>query len=131
MTLLVLNLTCLKEKIDSMLAFRNHVLKTPKYGNLSSFPTSSFDILKLLNHQGLGILISYFGLCFPYLVQTFYCNISISTWCIVKSCVKGNDIVLSMEDFGRCLDVSFEGDKFVKVLLMTWLTVRKIDTIIT
>lgn len=54
-----------------MLAFRNCALTTPKYGNLQSFPPSSFDYPELLNHQRLGILILYFGPYFPDLVRTF------------------------------------------------------------
>lgn len=66
-----------KENINFMLAFRNRSQTAPKYSNVSSFPTSSFDSPKFLNHQGLGILILYFG---PYLfdlVSNFYCYMSI------------------------------------------------------
>lgn len=57
-----------KEKIDSMLAFKNCALTTPMYGNISSFPTSTFDFSELLNRHVLGILISDIGPCFPNLV---------------------------------------------------------------
>lgn len=112
-------------KIDFMLAFRNRALTTPKYGNLSSFPASSFDFLELMNHQGLGILILDFSPYFPDLVQTFYCNLYTSTICIVKSYEKRTNSVLSMEDFRRCLDVYFEGERIFQGSTCDWVDYEK------
>lgn len=114
-----------------MLAFRNRALTTQKYANLQSFLALSFDFLELLDHQGLSILISYSGPYFPDLVLTFYCNLSISIGCIVKSCVKVINIVLSMKDFGKCLNVPYEGEMISQVSLVIGMIMRIIYTITT
>lgn len=114
-----------KEKIDFMLLFRNHSLTTPKYGNLSSFPFSSFDFPELLNHQGLGILLSDFGPYFCQFSTKFYYNLSIWNGCIVKSCVKGIYIIISMEDFNRCLDVPFDGERICQGFTCDWNSYQK------
>lgn len=88
-----------KEKIDFMFVKK---LTTQTYGILSAFQASSLYFPELLHFQWLGTLISYFGPYYPDLVRYFYSNLSIGNGCTVKSCVKGINIELSMEDFEKC-----------------------------
>lgn len=82
-----------------------------KYGNIFSFATVSFDFPALLYHQKLNNLIADSGPFFPNLVREFYAIMNISTDSLFISEVKGKDIAFSLEDFGKCLEIPFEGQK--------------------
>lgn len=57
---------------------RNRPLMPPKYGNLASFPSHSFDFHEILNVQGVEDLISDNGSVYPNLVKEFFDNFSIA-----------------------------------------------------
>ncbi|KAI5447087.1 hypothetical protein KIW84_014801 [Lathyrus oleraceus] len=92
-----------------LLSFKNHSLTLPKYGNLSTFLSSSFDFPALFHFQGLDVLIADAGPIYHNLVKAFYANLSIGKGCIVSSTIKGKEILLTMEEFGKCLEVPSEG----------------------
>lgn len=92
------------------LSFKNHSLTPPKYGNLSTFLSSSFNFPALFHFHGLDVLIADSGPIYHNLVKAFYVNLSIGKGCIVSSVVKGKAILLTMEEFGKCLEVPFEGE---------------------
>ncbi|KAI5429316.1 hypothetical protein KIW84_034075 [Lathyrus oleraceus] len=92
-----------------LLGFRVRHLTPQKYGNLSTFLSTSFDFPALFHFQGLSVLIADSGRIYPNLVKTFYEFFSIGKGCIVSSIVKAKEILLTMEEFGKCLEVSYEG----------------------
>ncbi|KAI5444191.1 hypothetical protein KIW84_012714 [Lathyrus oleraceus] len=89
--------------------FRNRALTLVKYGNLASFPATSFNFNPLLRYQGITNFIRTSTFVYPDLAKDFYAKLSLSRDCTLSSHVKKTDIVLSLEDFGKCLGVPFEG----------------------
>lgn len=107
--------------------FRNYPLNPPKYGNLALFPSLSFDFLALFHHQGLDSLIADSGPIYPDLVRIFYANPSIAKGCIFTSHVKGKYIVLTLEEFGKCLDIPYEGERILHVFTQDWHGYSKVS----
>lgn len=89
--------------------FRILPLTPPKYGNLASFPSLSFEFPALLHYQELDSLIADSGPIYHDLVRDFYANLSIANGCIFTSKVKKNVIALSLDEFGNFLDIPYEG----------------------
>lgn len=89
--------------------FRNRALTSVKYGNLASFPATSFNFNPLLRYQGITNFIGTSTFVYPDLAKDFYAKLSLSRDCTLSSHVKKTDIVLSLEDFGKCLGVPSEG----------------------
>lgn len=56
-----------------------------KYGNLVSFPSSSFNFHGLFNFQGISDFIGDYGYIYLNLVKYFYANLSIGVDCIPSS----------------------------------------------
>lgn len=108
-----------------LLAFRDKTLTTPKYDNLSNFPANSFDFPTLFHFQGLGFVIANCGPFYPDLVKTFYCNLFTEHGYVVKYFVKGKDIVLTKEDFGKCLSIPFEGERICQGFTCDWTDCEK------
>lgn len=108
-----------------LLAFRNRTLTTPKYDNLSNFPANRFDLPTLFHFQGLGFVIANCGPFYPDLVKTFYCHLFIEPGYVVKYFVKGKDIVLTKEDFGKCLSIPFEGERVCQGFTCDWTNHEK------
>ncbi|KAI5397520.1 hypothetical protein KIW84_063368 [Lathyrus oleraceus] len=89
--------------------FQNRALTSVKYGNLASFPATSFNFNPLLRYQGITNLIGTSTFVYPDLAKDFYAKLSLSRDCTLSSHVKKTDIVLSLEDFGKYLGVPSEG----------------------
>ncbi|KAI5399932.1 hypothetical protein KIW84_065034 [Lathyrus oleraceus] len=89
--------------------FWNRALTSVKYGNLASFPATSFNFNPLLRYQGITNFIGTSTFVYPDLAKDFYAKLSLSRDCTLSSHVKKIDIVLSLEDFGKCLGVPSEG----------------------
>lgn len=98
-----------------------------KYDNITSFPSSSFDFPTLLHHQGLDSLIADSGSIYPDLVKDFYENLSITPGCILSSKVKGKDIVPSMEDFRRCLDIPYDCQRILYGYIIEWADYNQVN----
>lgn len=60
---------------------------------MSTFPTNNFDFTALFHFQGLGVVTATCGPFNPNLVKKSYCNLSIEPDYVVKSFVKGKDIL--------------------------------------
>ncbi|CAI8583751.1 unnamed protein product [Vicia faba] len=90
--------------------FSNQPLTSPKYGNLTFFPSTSFNFKLFLNHQKISGFIEDFGYVYPGLVKEFYVNLKISNDCIVSSLVNNKEILLTLEEFGDCLGIPYAGD---------------------
>lgn len=72
--------------------FSTRPLTPPEYGNLDSFPSSSFNFHPLLTFQGISNFIKDFGYVYPNLVKEFYANLEITRDFSVSSLVKNTDI---------------------------------------
>lgn len=94
-----------------LLNFINRSLTPQKFGNLSTFPSSSFDFPALFHFQELDALIADFGSIYSDLIRAFYANLSIGKCCFISSTVKGKKILLTMEEFGKCLEVPYVGER--------------------
>lgn len=84
-------------------------LTPPKYGNLDSFPSSSFNFHPLLTFQGIRNFLEDSGYVYPDLVKVFYANFEITRDCSVSSLVKNTEILLTLEEFGVCLGIPSTG----------------------
>lgn len=82
-----------------------------KYGNLSSFPSHSFDFPELLRRQVVYSMVSNCGNYYPNSVKDFYANLVIvpGDKVVLTSRVKNTDIVMHVEVFGNCLGLSYKG----------------------
>lgn len=109
-----------------LLNFRNRH-PPPKYGDMSTFPSLSFDFTTLFHFQGLDTLIAELGSIYPDLVRSFYANLYIGKGCIFSSRVKGKEIVLTMEEFGKFLDVPSEGERTCHGYNIDWPCYNKIN----
>ncbi|KAI5431145.1 hypothetical protein KIW84_035343 [Lathyrus oleraceus] len=84
-------------------------LTPPKYGNLDSFPSLSFNFHPLLTFQGISNFIEDSGYVYPDLVKEFYANLEITRDFSVSSLVKNTEIFLTLEEFGVCLSIPSTG----------------------
>ncbi|KAI5415527.1 hypothetical protein KIW84_040813 [Lathyrus oleraceus] len=109
--------------------FWNRSLMPVKYGNLSSFPSHSFDFSKLLRRQGVYFMVSNCGNYYPDLVKDFYANLVIvlGDKDVLTSRVKNTDIVMDVEVFGNCLGLSYKGQSFLHGFTQEWEGYRKMD----
>lgn len=107
--------------------FKNYPLNPHKHGNLASFPSLSFDFLALFHHQGLDSLIADSKSIYPDLVRVFYANLSITKGYVFTSHVKGKDIVLTLEEFGKCLDIPYEGERILHGFTQDWPGYSKVN----
>lgn len=89
--------------------FSTRPLTPPKYGNLDSFPSSSFKFHSLLTFQGIRNFIEDSGYVYPDLVKEFYANLEITRDFSVTSLVKNIEILLILEEFGVCLGIPSTG----------------------
>lgn len=99
----------------------------PKYCNLPSFSAHSFNFHEPLKYQHLESLISDSGPIYPDLVKEMFTNLSIGTGCVLSSKVKDKNIVLSLEEFGNCLDVPFEGQAIQHGFASQWQGHNKVN----
>lgn len=81
-----------KEK-KLLLAFRNKTITRPKYDNMYTFSANSFGFTSLFHFQGLGVVTATCGPFYPDLGNKSYCNLFIEPDYVVKSFVKGKDIL--------------------------------------
>ncbi|KAI5442947.1 hypothetical protein KIW84_011834 [Lathyrus oleraceus] len=109
--------------------FRNRSLMPMKYGNLSSFPSHSFEVPELLRWQGVYSMVSDYGNFYPNLVKYFYANLVIipSDKDVLISKVKNTDIILDLEAFGNCLGIPYVGQAFHYGLVPEWEGYSKMD----
>lgn len=70
-----------------------------------------FQFPTMLECQGIVDFISDSGLFYQDLVRDFYAHFTILPDCVFSSTVRGIDIAMSLEDFGACLCVPFEGGR--------------------
>ncbi|KAI5391865.1 hypothetical protein KIW84_076602 [Lathyrus oleraceus] len=109
--------------------FWNRSLMPVKYGNLSSFPSHSFDFLELLRRQRVYSMVSDCGNFYSDLVKDFYANLVIipSVKDILTSKVKNTKIILDLEAFGNCLGIPYKGQAFHHELVPEWEGYNKMD----
>lgn len=109
--------------------FWNWSLVSVKYGNLSSFPSHSFEFPKILRRQGVYSMVSDYGNFYPDLVKHFYANLVIIPGDndVLTSKVKNTDIILDLEAFGNCLEISVIGQAFHHGLVPEWEGYSKMD----
>ncbi|KAL5100006.1 hypothetical protein RYX36_004333 [Vicia faba] len=93
--------------------FRYHPLIKPKYGNLASSLSSSFKFPPLFEYQKIDGLVYDSGPFYPDMVKNFYANFTFDPGCVFQSKVRDSVIGLSLEEFGNCLGVAFEGEGIV------------------
>ncbi|KAI5435727.1 hypothetical protein KIW84_022236 [Lathyrus oleraceus] len=100
-----------------------------EYGNLSSFPSHSFDFPKLLIRQGVYSMVSDYGNYYPDLVKDFYAILVIisSVKDVLTSRVKNIDIVLDLEAFGNYMGISYKGQAFHHGFTPEWEGYSKMD----
>ncbi|KAI5387242.1 hypothetical protein KIW84_073400 [Lathyrus oleraceus] len=110
-----------------LLNFINYSLTPQKYGNLSTFPSSSFNFPALFHFQEFDVLIADSGPISPDLVRSFYANLSIGKGCIVSFTVKEKEILLTMEDFRKCLEVPFVGERICHGYTIDWTDYSKVN----
>lgn len=89
--------------------FWNRALSSIKYGNLDSFPPTSFNFNPLQRYLGITNFIETSGFVYPNLVKDFYANLSISRDGTLSSKVKNTNIILSLADFGVWLGIPSAG----------------------
>lgn len=109
--------------------FWNRSLMPVKYGNLSSFPSHSFDFPELLRCQGVYSTVSDCGNYYPDLVKDFYANLVIvlSDKDVLTSRVKNTNIVMDLEVFGNCLGLPYKGQSFLHGFTLEWEGYSKMD----
>lgn len=83
-------------------------LTPPKFGNLPTFNSDCFDFPRLFQAQKVYEFISDHGVYYPDVVRAFYCNMEFENQTLTSS-VKGVPISLSLQQFGECLKIPFEG----------------------
>lgn len=109
--------------------FWNRSLMPVKYGNLSSFPSHSFEFSKLLKRQGVYSVVFDYGNFYPDLVKDFYANLVIIPGDnhVLTSMVKNTEIILNLEAFRNCLGISYVGQAFHHGLVPKWEGYSKMD----
>lgn len=109
--------------------FRNRSLMPVKYGNLSFFPSRSFDFPELLRCQGVYSMVSDCGNYHPNLVKDFYANLVIVPGVkdVLTSRVKNTDIVMDIEAFGSFLGLPYKGQSFIHGFTPEWEGYSKMD----
>ncbi|KAI5415811.1 hypothetical protein KIW84_041016 [Lathyrus oleraceus] len=94
-----------------MSSFRQRNVLLLKYGNIDTFPSSSFQFLAILQYQGVANFVSNSGLFYQNLVREFYAHFTILPGCAFSTAVRGTEIAMSLEDVGACLGVPSEGKR--------------------
>ncbi|KAI5439969.1 hypothetical protein KIW84_025359 [Lathyrus oleraceus] len=94
-----------------MTSFRQRNVLLPKFGNVDTFPSSSFQFPAILHYQGVVDFVLDSGLFYQDLVREFYAHFTILPGCAFSTIVRGTEIAMSLEDVGVCLDVPSEGER--------------------
>ncbi|KAI5401224.1 hypothetical protein KIW84_065901 [Lathyrus oleraceus] len=92
-------------------SFRQRNILLTKYGNIDTFPSSSFQFPIILQYQGVVDFVSDSGLFYQDLVREFFAHFTILPGCAFSTTVRGTEIVMSLEDVGACLGVPSEGER--------------------
>lgn len=100
-----------------------------KYGNLSSFPSHSFDFPELLRRQRVYSMVSDCGNFYSDLVKYFYANLAIIPGVkdVLISKVKNTEIILDLKAFGNYLGILYKGQAFHYELVPEWEGYSKMD----
>ncbi|KAI5402949.1 hypothetical protein KIW84_050518 [Lathyrus oleraceus] len=94
-----------------MTSFRQCNVLLPKFGNIGTFPSSSFQFPTILHYQGVVDFVSNSGLFYQDLVREFYAHFTILPGCAFNTTIRGIEIAMSLEDVGACLGVPSEGER--------------------
>ncbi|KAI5432725.1 hypothetical protein KIW84_020141 [Lathyrus oleraceus] len=94
-----------------MLSFRQRNVLLSEYGNIDTFPSSSFQFPAILQYQGVVDFVSDSGLFYQDLVREFYAHFTILPDCDFSTTVRGTEISMSLEDVGACLGVPSKGER--------------------
>ncbi|CAI8593479.1 unnamed protein product [Vicia faba] len=110
--------------------FRIMSIIIPKYVNLTTFPSCSFNFPALFEYQHVNGFVSEYGPYYPDLVRGFYAYLSIQPGCAFHTKVRGLKIGMTLAELGNCLGVPYEGEQIhhgYTLSIRAWAGYSKLD----
>lgn len=107
-----------------------------KYGNLSSFPSHSFNYLEKLEYQGIANFVGDYGKIYPNLVKEFYENLNIVFGddfenlenVVLYTSIRKKNVRMNLETFGNGLGLPTSGQILLAGYTPNWKGYSKVDS---